>query len=366
MVALGASRVVLPDRILSPGVVEIDDSGRIVSVEETTGRVAERILVPGLIDLQVNGHDDIDVGQARDGDWDRLDQLLVSQGVTAWCPTLVTAPLDRYAGPLDRLARAMSREGARPEILGAHLEGPFLGGKPGAHPTGWIVPVDRAWLDALPDTIAVVTLAPECPGAADAIAWGAERGVVMAVGHSAATADEVAGAVDAGARLVTHLFNGMSGVHHRSPGVAVAALVDDRVTTSVIADFVHVHADVVRLAFRCKPRGRMVLVTDAVAWRGSHVEDLGIRRSGDGDAPRMADGTLAGSALALDQAVANVVQRSGVSVIDAVHAASTAPAELLGRPDIGRIAVGARGDVAALDAELRCTGTWISGTQVFG
>ncbi len=363
MVSLKASRVVLPDQVLAPGVVEIDD-GRIVAVEPTTGPVPERTLVPGLIDIQVNGHDDIDVGRARDGDWDRLDQLLVSQGVTAWCPTLVTSPLDQYGEPLQRLATAKSRTGNRPEILGAHLEGPFLGRRPGAHRAAWIVAVDRRWLDALPDTVAVLTLAPECPGAERAIAWGVERGLVVAVGHSAASAADVHAAVDAGARLVTHLFNGMSGVDHRTPGVAAAALVDDRVAVSLIADFVHVHPDAVRVAFRCKPRGRMVLVTDAVAWRGRHASDIGIHH--DGTAPRMADGTLAGSTLTLDRAITNVVSRCEVDLVDAVFAASTAPADLLGRHDIGRIAVGTRADLATLDSDLSCTATWIAGTQVFG
>lgn len=354
----------LPDRLLEPGVVEIDDVGRIATVGPATGRVEDRTVVPGLIDLQANGHDDIDVGHAQGGDWDRLDELLVAQGVTAWCPTLVTAPLDRYAAPLARMAAAATREGTRPEILGAHLEGPFLGGKPGAHPTGWIVPVDRAWLDALPTGIAVLTLAPECPGASEAVRWGVERGVVVAVGHSAAGSDEVHATIDAGATLVTHLFNGMSGIDHRRPGVAAAALADDRVTTSVIADLVHVHPEVVGLAFRCKPRGRIVLVTDAVAWRGEQVSGLGLHH--DGTAPRLADGTLAGSALTLDRAVANVVRHSGVDVVDAVFAATTAPADLVGRSDIGRIEVGARADLVALDADLACTATWIAGEQVFG
>ncbi|MDQ6697832.1 MAG: hypothetical protein M3Z46_10305, partial [Actinomycetota bacterium] len=176
MAILSASRVVLPDRVVAPGLVEVDATGRIVAVEAATGPVEERTLVPGLVDLQVNGHEDIDVGHAQGPDWERLDALLIAQGVTAWCPTLVTMPLDRYATPLRRMAQAADRPGVRPEILGAHLEGPFLGGKPGAHPTGWIVPVDRPWLDALPDGIAVVTLAPECPDASEAIAWGVERG----------------------------------------------------------------------------------------------------------------------------------------------------------------------------------------------
>ncbi len=364
MVSLSASRVVLADRLLEPGLVEFDDAGRISSVEPTSGRVVERTLIPGLIDLQVNGHEDVDVGHAEGADWDRLDAMLIAQGVTAWCPTLVTMPLDRYAAPLARMSAAAARTGARPEIIGAHLEGPFLGGKPGAHPTGWIVPVDRAWLDALPEGIAVVTLAPECPGASEAIAWGVERGVVVALGHSAAGSDVVHTAIGAGATLVTHLFNGMSGIDHRAPGMAAAALVDDRVTTSVIADFVHVHADAVRLAFRCKPRGRIVLVTDAVAWRGDQVSGMGLRH--DGTAPRMADGTLAGSALTLDRAVANVVGSCDVDLVDAVFAASTAPADLIGRGDLGRIAVGARADLVALDDDLACTGTWIGGERVFG
>ena len=119
----------------------------------------------------------------------------------------------------------------------------------------------------------------------------------------------------------------------------------------MIADFVHVHPEVVRLAFRCKPRGRIVLVTDAVAWRGEHVRGMGLQH--DGTAPRMADGTLAGSALTLDRAIANVVGGCGVDLVDAVYAASTAPADLVGRPDIGRIAPGARADLVALDDDSR-------------
>ena len=160
-----AARVVLPDQVTGPAVVEVDDDGRISAISPSTDVVTDRILVPGLVDLQVNGHDDIDVAAARGSDWDRLDELLVAQGVTAWCPTLVSAPLDRYAAPLARLAEAASRADRRPEILGAHLEGPFLGERPGAHPPELIVAVDRAWLDALPPSIAVLTLAPECPGA---------------------------------------------------------------------------------------------------------------------------------------------------------------------------------------------------------
>ncbi|CAN5834038.1 N-acetylglucosamine-6-phosphate deacetylase [soil metagenome] len=366
MSVIRARQVVLPDRVVESAEVVVDD-GRIAEVRGTTGPLDHQTVVPGLVDLQVNGHDDVDVATAAGDEWDRLAVLLLAQGVTAWCPTLVTGPLASYAGPLDRIAAARSRStpttGLRtgPEILGAHLEGPFLGGRPGAHPIELIRAVDRAWLDGLPDHVALVTAAPECPGSEDLWAWATQRGVVASVGHSATGADGAGAAFDAGAAMVTHLFNAMSGLDHRSPGVAAAALLDDRVTAGLIADGVHVHPDLIRLAFRAKEPGGIALVTDAVAWRGRRQGRAELRH--DGTAPRLPDGTLAGSSLTLDRAVANVVAW-GVSLVAAVRAASTTPADVLGRPDIGRIAPGARGDLAALDESGRCVATYLAGTRV--
>ena len=357
-----ARRVVLPDRVVADAGVEVDDRGCIVDVVAGPGPATHHTLVPGLVDLQVNGHDDVDVASARDGDWDRIDALLLAQGVTAWCPTLVTAPLDSYAAPLDRIAVAAARNDPHPEVLGVHLEGPFLGRRPGAHRADLLRPVDRAWLDALPPHVALVTVAAECDGAEEAWAWAAERGVVASVGHSGAEADVARDAFAAGARMVTHLFNGMSGLDHRHPGVAAAALLDDAVTAGLIADGVHVHPDLVRLAFRTKGPGRIALVTDAVGWRAGTVGHLEIAH--DGTAPRLADGTLAGSSLTLDRAIANVVAWGATDLVGAVRAAATTPADLLGRPDLGRIAPGARADLAALDSDGRCAATWLGGQQV--
>ena len=362
MPLISARQVVLPDHIESNAVVEVDERGTILGIGPAIGPVEHHTLVPGLIDLQVNGHDDVDVASARGTDWDRMDSLLLAQGVTAWCPTLVTAPLAAFAGPLERIGAAAARAGIHPEILGAHLEGPFLGGRPGAHPTELIRGVDRGWLDNLPDHVVLVTAAAECDGAAELWAWAKERGVVASVGHSAAESEIATGAFDAGARMVTHLFNAMSGLDHRSPGVAAAALLDDRVTAGLIADGVHVHPDLVRLAFRAKGPERVALVTDAVAWSGNRFGRLTL--SNDGAAPRLADGTLAGSSLTLDWAIANVVAWGATDLVGAVRAASTTPADLLGRPDLGRIAAGARADLAALGADGRCSSTWLAGTQV--
>lgn len=364
MTVLAASHVVAARGVISPGVVEVD-GGLITAVEAATGAVPDRILVPGLVDLQVNGVDDVDVTHAAGTDWDRLDALLIAQGVTTWCPTLVTSPLDGFAAPLARIAEAASRPGPRPAIAGAHLEGPFIGGRPGAHPTRFIVAPDLGWLAALPSTVRIVTLAVEVEGALDAIRLLADRGVVASIGHTAAGIEECRSAVDAGARLFTHGYNGMSGLDHRRPGAVGSFLTDDRVAVSLIADLVHVHPAALDVAFRCKPPGRVVLVTDAVAWRGGHVGGIDI--AFDGDAPRLADGTLAGSAVTLDRAVANVVHHCGVPLERAVAAASTTPAALLGLGDRGALAPGRRADLAALDpATLSCRATWIAGQQLHG
>ncbi|HTN81496.1 MAG TPA: N-acetylglucosamine-6-phosphate deacetylase [Acidimicrobiales bacterium] len=365
MAAITAARVVTPSGTLAPGVVDVDDTtGLIAEVRSASGPARDVVLAPGFVDLQVNGIGDIDVAHASGDDWDRLDALLAAQGTTAWCPTLVTAPLASYADRLAAIAGARDRSGARPAMIGAHLEGPFLGGAPGAHRLDLIVDPDLGWIAALPDVVVLTTLAPEAHRATDAITAFTRRHVVVSLGHSTATFAESIDAVDSGARLVTHLFNGMGALHHREPGLLGAALTDDRLTVSLIADLVHVHPAAIHLAFSSKGAGRVVLVTDAVAWERGAVGGTPLHVA-DG-APRLADGTLAGSMLTMDRAVANVVDRCDVALDDAVRAASTTPAALMGLADRGAIDVGRRADLVALDPDLACVATWIGGEAVHG
>jgi N-acetylglucosamine-6-phosphate deacetylase len=354
MTRLEAATVVTPDRVLEPGVVEIA-AGRIVAVEPlaATGEVPRRTLVPGFVDLQVNGCGDVDVTRADGDDWDRLDHQLLRHGVTTWVPTLVSAPLDAYPAHFARIGAAAARSGARPTIAGLHLEGPFLGEPRGAHAAELIRPLDLEWLAALPAAVVLVTLAPEQSGAIRAIGLLHARGTLVALGHSAASFDEAVLAIDAGARLVTHCFNGMPPFHHRRPGLVGAALFDPRVAVSLIADLVHVHPSAIGIAFRAKGASHVALVTDSAATSGP-VED----------APRLRDGTLAGTVLTMDAAVRNVVGHARIALVDAVRAASTTPAELLGLRDRGRIEPGARADLVALDEELRVEAVWIAGRQV--
>jgi N-acetylglucosamine-6-phosphate deacetylase len=361
MTAIAASRVVLPDGVLSPGVVDVED-GVIVEVAATRGPVPERILVPGFVDLQVNGVDDVDVSTAEGADWLRLGALLARGGTTTWCPTLISSPLDAYAAPMARIAGAAADPPtATPTIAGIHLEGPFLGGMPGAHPVERILPLDGDWLATVPDLVRIVTLGAEIDGATKAITGLTERGIVASLGHSAATVDEATAAIDAGATLVTHCFNAMAPLHHRSPGLVGAALSDPRVTVSLIADLVHVHPVVLTVALRAKSPDGIALVTDAVAWRSEHVGQIGI--TFDGRSAHRADGTLAGSVLTMARAFRNLVDHCHASLTEAVRAASTTPARVLGLDDRGRIAAGQRADLVALDATLDVDTTWIAGER---
>lgn len=359
--------------MIGPAEVVTDDSGAIVAIEPIAdgSSVPDVTLTPGFVDVQVNGIDDVDVTSAHDDDWRRLGELLLDQGMTSWCPTLVTNELGRFAAPLARITEARERSGPAfglPSIIGAHLEGPFLGGAPGAHPRHLIVPVDLEWLAALGDVVRLVTIAAESPRAVEAARLLSSRGIVVSIGHSTPSPAAVGEIVDGGATMVTHLFNGMSGVHHRDPGLASVALVDDRITVGLIADLVHVERHAIQLAFRAKPADRIALVTDAVAWRAGAVGsgDGGIRIELRDGAARLPDGTLAGGAATMDEMIRNVVRVCGVPLDRALIAASTNPARLMGCADRGELAVGKRADMVALDGDLRLAGVWLAGTQVRG
>jgi N-acetylglucosamine-6-phosphate deacetylase len=343
------------------------EDGLITAVRPARGPVPALVLAPGFVDLQVNGIGAVDVAGATGPDWDALDRALLAQGVTTWCPTIVTAPLDALERSLAGIAEASLRPGGgRPAIAGAHLEGPFLA-VPGAHRPEFVRGrVDLAWLDSLGDTVRVLTLAPELPAAIDAIAALSGRGVLVSLGHSACTAETAVEAAEAGARLVTHLGNAMGPLHQRAPGLLGAALADDRLSVSVIADLVHTHPVFVRMAFAAKRSEGdrtpgVVLVTDAVAAApGRPVEPTA--------PPRLADGTLAGSVLTMTRAVSNVVRASGVDLADAVQAASSTPARLLGFDDRGSIEPGRRADLVALEptgGEWRAASVWVAGLEAW-
>jgi N-acetylglucosamine-6-phosphate deacetylase len=338
--------------------------GLVVQGPVDTGADATRVdgsgllVAPGFVDLQCNGGLGIDLTRAPGRLWE-LAAALPRWGVTAWLPTIVTAPEGAIDAALAALAAGPPPGWAGAVPLGLHLEGPFLSpAARGAHPEALL---RRPTLDAIAGWsrsagVAVVTLAPDLPGADEVLRELVSRDVVVALGHTPVSAAGATAAIDAGARWVTHLFNAMAPLHHRAPGLAGIALTDDRVHVGLIADGIHVHPAAVALAHRALGP-RLTLVTDAVAALGRAPEPAtgGVRR---------ADGTLAGSDLPMDQAVRNLVAFTACDTATALRAATSAPAAVLGETARGHLGPGARADLVLLTPALQVVSTWTAGELV--
>ena len=363
---ISARQVLLTDGQFHAACIEVS-RGRIRSIS-ALGRdetpTTDLKLVPGFIDLQVNGIDDVDVwSTALAGDivaWERMNNLLLDQGVTSWCPTLVTAPLDVYRTAIDFI-KNQSQVVGTPYVVGVHLEGPFLGDAVGAHRAQYVSEANVHWLQDHADGVALMTLGAEIIGAVEACEVLAAHGCKVAIGHSRPTRQQFDDCVRAGATLVTHLFNAMSGVHHREPGLATWALTNDRVYASLIADGIHVVPETIALAFAAQPN-KMVLVTDAVAWRAGVAGRVRLVMS-DG-APRLEDGTLAGSAVTIPEAVRVCVNQAKVQLNHALLAASTHPADVMGLTDRGRLQSGCYADLVGLSEDLEVGAVWTQGRRV--
>jgi N-acetylglucosamine-6-phosphate deacetylase len=358
---------ILLEGALVPGRIAFEGD-RIAAVEPDASVADERIIAPGFIDLQVNGGYGIDFGEEPE----RIGEVaawLSQTGCTAFLPTIVSSFGDRYRRVFEAFPAAFGAPGAR--VLGLHLEGPFLApGKMGAHALDAIEVADDALFEELlaEESVRLVTLAPERPGALDRIARLVDRGVLVSLGHSEATLEQFEAGIDAGARMATHLFNAMSQLESRAPGAVGGALVDERVTVGLIADGVHTHPANLVLTARAKGRDGIALVSDMMAAAGMppgsySLNDIPV--TVDATSARLSDGRLAGSILTMDAAVRNMTAWGGVSFADTLTMATAVPARLLGLDDLGTLAPGFAADLVVLDLDLQVTETWIAGEQVF-
>jgi N-acetylglucosamine-6-phosphate deacetylase len=359
------------------------DGGRIVGrpgADEVGGVVAERIdlgglwVSPGFLDVHYHG-DMIfrDAGSAHDALLS-ASALLVRHGVTGFLPTTVAWPAPEMTQRMTHLESALISAGWAGALpLGLHLEGPWIstdatGAQPESGVRAFEAEEGQRILDARHGAarIRMVTFAPEVEGAGLLQKILGGQGIVMAMGHSAASAEQAERAIDRGASHVTHLWNAMSGVHHRAPGLAGVALADDRLSCDLICDGVHVDARAVRIAARAKGR-RLALISDRIELPPGGATSFG---SGpvvdDGVVLRLSDGTLAGSRLGFDTGVRNLQQFAGWSLLQAVAAGSLVPARVLSiESERGTLRSGARADLALLDASGQVRETWISGRRVY-
>ena len=364
------------------GILSFDD--RIARFERRVQRIEDRLL-PGFIDLQINGAFGIDVMSATVDELLILSRRLLDEGTTAWLPTVITSPLeaiercDRIIAEamasqreLEHLWSAGSKHPPGAAILGMHLEGPFISpARLGAHPPLNLLPQGDALERALRlKTLKLITLAPELDGALEAIGRLASAGKAVSLGHSDATFEQAVDGVAAGARMFTHAFNAMRPLHHREPGIAGAAL-DADAFTAIIPDGVHVHPAVLRtIWFRHQP-GRTLFTTDRIAPAGA--ENCAAKAFGGsigelkvaGGAGRAADGTLAGSVITMLDGVRLMNDYARIGFFGAFRAACANPAAVLElHKDRGSLDLGARADLLLFDRDFNLKTVFLGGREI--
>ena len=398
MIVLAGADLVLPDRVLGRGTLVIDGE-RIAGIEGGTRPMSfaprehdyralgDALVLPGFVDTHVHG---VLGADALDGDdaVERIARALPQFGVTAFCPTSVACEppvLRRLLAAIGRAREAPPAGAAR--VLPAHLESNFINpawagaqpvaclrqppgasAAPPADPETFCADDILAEIARSPADVGIVTLAPELAGALDLVSRLVAAGHRVSLGHSGATFDEASAAVGAGASRATHLFNRMSPLGHREPGLVGAALHHDDLAVEIVCDGVHVHAAAVALAVAAKGPARAMAITDGTAGSGlppGSRAALGGRPITVRDAAYLDDGTLAGSVLTMDRAFAFLTGPVGLGLVEAAQLCATTPARDLGLQGHGVIALGAVADLVVLDRRLRVVETYVGGRRVF-
>jgi len=376
MKAIVNGRILLPDAEIRNKALLYGETVMGIVDEADARREAEEIIdaagayvAPGLIDVHIHGYGGDDVSDDDPAGVRRMSEKLLENGVTSFLPTTLTVAWDTLKSVCCHL-RMLSQESRKPEypgaeILGVHLEGPFINPeRKGAQNPDYILPPDAKRVLPYADVVRLITLAPEMPGGYECIrALRQQSDIAISMGHSSAAFDQAMTAVGLGVTRVTHLFNAMSPLHHRDPGLVGAALNSD-VYTELIADTFHVNKGIFPMLAKVKGE-KLVLITDAL--RSAGMPDGEYENGGQafvlrGIECRLKDGTIAGSVLRMNQAVRNFRDFGGVTMAQAVRAASLAPAESIGIADEkGSLAPGMDADIVLLDDDCQVLKTIVRG-----
>lgn len=367
------------------GIVETDigfEDGKIThlgksvqeSIEDILTVPSEALVLPGFVDEHIHGAGGSDAMDATPAALETISTTVAKEGTTAFLATTMTQSRENIAAALENVRICMEKGLGGARTVGVHLEGPYIemdfrGAQNAEYVAMPTVESMEEYRKVSGDNIRIVTFSPHESDAVDFVHYLKENGITAAVGHSGVLYDRLEEAADAGLRSVTHTYNAQSGVHHRKFGVAGAALLDDRLYAELICDTIHVCPPAMKLLVKCKPRNRLVLVTDAIRAKGlpEGESELGGQKVfvKNGEA-RLADGTLAGSVLHMNHAVRNLIEKVGVSFADAVDAASYNPACNIGLDgEIGSIAVGKRADFTVVNAEFEVLATVVGGKVVY-
>jgi len=365
MIAIRAGQILTPLDSVAPGVI-IVENGRIKSVEPDQGQpldgyeiiqVPECTLGPGLIDVHTHGIGGLQIFDGRVEDLELMSQEYARHGVTGFLTGVAGSSEPIQEG----LTAASQSDPTGAELLGIHLEGPFINpARPGAFPPESIVPPNltllKKYIELATGKIRLITLAPELDGALDLVRFARQAGVICSAGHTQATWDEMMAAIDAGISHVTHTFNAMPALNHRLPGILGAALSDNRLMVEIIADGIHVHPAVIKMLLRCKGVQRVIAISDSIAAAGmpdGKYEFEGLDVTVANGSARLNDGTLAGSISTLEKGLINLVHFGGISLADAFRIASHNPAIELGLSDRkGNLKSGMDADIICVDKNL--------------
>lgn len=376
--------IVTPFQLLEDRIIIIE-KGKIIAITDKKEDLAllknveiieaqNKFIVPGYIDIHVHGGGGSDV---MDGEYEAIKQVATTHsrfGTTAFLPTTMTMTKDKIIKSLKSIHEARLKGTGTAEILGIHLEGPYINPeKKGAQKEEDIKKVSVGefleFNKASGNLIRLVTIAPEMPGAIDFIRWLHQQGIIVSVGHSNATYKQVQEGIQAGLSHVTHIFNAMRGLHHREPGVVGAALSSPKLIVEMIADGIHLHPIVLKMLTQIKESEKLVLITDAMRATGfkEGTYDLGGQEVivTQGQA-KLKNGTLAGSVLTMDKAVKNLVTKVGISLLNAVQMASYNPAKCLGIDDKkGSLELYKDADIVILNKNLETELTMVAGKVVY-
>ena len=383
LTAISHATAVLPDREVSDSLVLLEgdriayagpfDEGRIPEGAEHVDATGLLVL-PGLIDTHVHGtHGDDVMLHGADG-IRRISARFPQYGTTAWLPSTISARHPELLEAVRWCVEAQKRPVDGAEIVGIHVEGPYINPKrKGAQPAEGVRDPNfdevRELLAAAEGRIRVVTLAPELPGGLELIRLLVQESIIASLGHSDATYEQALEGIAAGATHATHLFNAMPPIHHRDPGLITACLNEPQVLAEVIPDGVHLSPHIVRLAIRAKGCDRVALITDAFSATGlpEGTHTLGPHRvTVQGALCTLENGTIAGSILTMNLAIRNAIEFAGVSLVEAVRMSSLIPAQVAGCADRkGSLEAGKDADVTLLDPEFACRATWVRGQRVF-
>ena len=372
-------RLVLPEQVVSDMAIVFDEKIRaIVPVTEIKKEEYDIIdakgslVAPGLVDIHIHGYLGEDASDGKPEGLKVMAAGIAKNGVTSWCPTTMTIAKKEILEAFDTARKVKAeKECYGAKILGINCEGPFINpSKKGAQPGEYILPPDGDFIIDNADILKLFTVAPEMEGAKECIAKVFEDGrVLVSMGHTGATYEEANAGIDVGVRHATHLFNAMTALQHRNPGVVGAALSDERVSCELIADTFHVNPGLYKLVAKAKG-DKFCLITDCM--RAGGMEDGDYTLGGQhviktGIQCLLEDGTIAGSVLKLNEAVRNVLQHTDLSVSEVFACASLNPAKAVGEADsIGSLEVGKCADIIICDEDINVMTTIINGSVFEG